>query len=526
MQITTNHEKVLEGIEQGLEILEATYGAAGANVCVIEAGNSEVRTLDDGVRAIERFRPSDTLHMQGVSYLIDAARAQHRSCGDGTSTCSILAGRLIQAGIAQLKSGRSIRHVVNDLTLARFNMVSAAQELSKMTATKMSVRDKAVAVAGIAMHGNWDLGEMIGGVVAEIGPDGMVIPEPSKDRSFHIRKATGYSWKSGVLSEDFLQGGRAVYDDALVVVASGTQESAKDPMWTAVFDHWDSICRAEGRTGKNAIPLVIIVPDANGSFLATMTGNARNGFPFVVVKAPIPSNQSRDMMRDLAQVCCAEYMDDAGGKLRSTFNRNCFGRIKRISATKTSTTIQPIDDVTPDVIDGIVGNIRLIQDTLPDDSEGSVVCRERILALKAATAVIEIPVESKIQFDSQKEIIEDGWAAAMNVFDGVLPGGGAGLIAAYTLDGYSDTPSWVLDAAEKLPESQFANSYPGGVFPGRTMLPTVTFDYHTELGPDALVDASEECTILDPLETIVNAIENAFSVAIPAISTKVYVHYH
>lgn len=87
--------------------VEGTLGPKGLDVMLVGA-QGEVIITNDGVTILERM---DVSH-PAARLLIQVARSQQREVGDGTTTATILAGALVQAGVSQVLRGVPAAKVV------------------------------------------------------------------------------------------------------------------------------------------------------------------------------------------------------------------------------------------------------------------------------------------------------------------------------------------------------------------------------------------------------------------------------
>ncbi|WCR29390.1 TCP-1/cpn60 chaperonin family protein [Paenibacillus thiaminolyticus] len=90
--------------------VEGTLGPKGLDVMLVGA-NGDVVITNDGVTILEKM---DVTH-PAARLLIQVARAQQSEVGDGTTTATVLAGALVQEGVAQVTRGVPAAKVVNGM---------------------------------------------------------------------------------------------------------------------------------------------------------------------------------------------------------------------------------------------------------------------------------------------------------------------------------------------------------------------------------------------------------------------------
>lgn len=90
--------------------VEGTLGPKGLDVMLVGA-RGEVIITNDGVTILDRI---DVSH-PAASLLIQVARSQQRKVGDGTTSATVLAGALVQEGVAQIMRGVPASKVVSGM---------------------------------------------------------------------------------------------------------------------------------------------------------------------------------------------------------------------------------------------------------------------------------------------------------------------------------------------------------------------------------------------------------------------------
>ncbi|UHA74198.1 TCP-1/cpn60 chaperonin family protein [Paenibacillus sp. 481] len=90
--------------------VEGTLGPKGLDVMLV-GQNGDVIITNDGVTILDKM---DVSH-PAAKLLIQVARAQQNEVGDGTTTATVLAGALVQEGVAQVTRGVPAAKVVSGL---------------------------------------------------------------------------------------------------------------------------------------------------------------------------------------------------------------------------------------------------------------------------------------------------------------------------------------------------------------------------------------------------------------------------
>ena len=530
---TNDNTEFMAGLNAAAELIASTIGPFGRNVSL--AGGHERRTWDDGYKALKSFVPSNPMQREAVMRLLDAAKAQVSQVGDGTSTTTLLMVALYRAAMELLNSDRNIRRrqIIKEFSWLTDKVCEFLEEMSLPVTVDGNINaDLVKAVATIAMHGNKRNGDLIGGLIAELGPYGIINFEKAPTPEVSVSRSTGYVWNEGVPDTVFFnQAGAVQLGESLVVVINDHDvDDIQTPFWNKILNE---IWPRESKEAGKQLGLVLICTGAAGSVMSTFANpiNKATGerFPMVILKAPGSGTaDAKFMLSDIAAVTGARVFDTLRGQLMGDVSANDLGRVAGVRATATSSTLALMDEVDygvgPEPLEKIISDlsdmIQLEYELLQD--EGSQEQKKRRLAaLNGAAGTIRIPMVSETGLSESLEEYEDGYRSAMScVTDGVLPGGGKAFLAA-------------MAHIRKISESDFCNAFCEAIlFPGLMLTlngvniseedsmsmaskPWVTVDMSNGVVGNAL-----EIGVLDSKNVVISALRNAMSVAVPIINTE------
>lgn len=537
--------KIEQGINDAFELVASTMGPFGGNVSV--AGGRERRSFDDGLKALEFHVPDDPELREGVLRVLDAATSQLREVGDGTSTTTILLHALYFAGKKLL--GKGYRH--RDIISAFKKCAEAIEaELEKMKRSgwreeggkRVVDRSVVVKAATVAVHGDKVLGDMIGGLIADLGEHGMVTAEMTVERKMSVSRSTGYSWAGGCVDEAFYNvAGAARHGESMVVIVNEVCDNINTDFWKEVFEIWQRQCAAEGKD----LGLILVSRGATGGVMSAFArgvwsdkhGNQRK-VRMLILTPPGDGNDSdvRMMLGDLAALTGAKVFDKLRGQAANQqVAVSSLGRVLEVSATKKTASLrlmptidiglseEPVEDIKQSLVADI--NAFYGQDDVAGEAEMQEQKKKRLAAIESAVGVIKIPSMSETEFNTVRETVEDGFRAAKSSMDGVVPGGGkaiavaavnanigAHIADAETLSAFLEAmcaPANVLWESEGsgVPLEQAGHFVSGGAWQ--------CYDMTTGEVGDGL-----ELGIIDSVEVVKAALRNAMSVAMPLLNTK------
>lgn len=486
-------ERFLSGLELVEEVVGATYGGDGGNVMVAGAHGRQV--FDDGYKALTALVPSDPIAREAVFYMRDAADAQRRTVGDGTSTTALLSAGLIRAGLELKQAG----HKPSEIVEAFGDLVNEMVLHLKAMARTDVPREAVVKAATLAMHGRRDLGEVIGGLVSDLGKDGEVMFVKGKGGDVSAIKREGLVWKGGVVDAAMLQGSsRMEMKDTLVFFLNDSVDNIQASFWAQVFEAFQQMCASD----KKQYGLLLVCNGAGGSVLSTFM---KQGWG--IVRTPPGINPSLSLA-DLAAVTGGRVYGNLHGNIPDTFDYTGFGIIPGFFATKYNTCIS-LDE---DVLEEANRRADILRDSYASDDLKSSEADQGELALRLAVlsggfGEVSVPYVSEVDFSSLKEVLEDGYLTAKAALEGVLPGGGSALYAA------SRQLPPIGAAAFFSMAIRGVTDLAGGS--GSSLEPWIVYDVRIQEHGDAV-----ELGILDAFKVVESALRIANSTAAQVINTR------
>lgn len=479
-------------LDAPLRVVLAAFGPNGGQVMI--AGGEERVGFDDGYRAIQRFVSDDPLTREATAYLCDAARAQHETVGDGTSTAMLLTDGFIRMGEVLRK-----KKVMSTPDLLR--AIDALVDQSIENLDNMADRDVTEAIlqriARLSMHGDSAMGNIVGSLVWQLGRHGAITASSKAGGNLETIMEEGFVWTGGVYDESmFTSGSRFECDEALVMMVNGPQENIESALWERALSAYRAICST---SGKN-YGLILVCPSAAGSVTSSFSRSPGK----CVIRTPrnIPSHL---FLEDLSSVIGGIVVDNARGSMDDRFSGAHFGRVSGLFATKHFSCIRMTEEQEESAVEAMEALKQYYSDvSLKDDPSAKSIEKSRMACLAGRVGEIRVPFFAESQFSAIREVVEDGIGAAKAAFDGWLPGGGYGLKkAADDLDipiQELEIPLEVVKCFRDvlgIPHSIIDPGNSGGVFSDQFFYP------------------------IDPLNVLKNAVRNAWSVARPIVNTNI-----
>ncbi|MDU6479764.1 MAG: chaperonin GroEL, partial [Corynebacterium kroppenstedtii] len=222
-------EEARRGLQSGVDTLadavKVTLGPRGRNVVLDKAFGSPLVT-NDGVTIARDIDVEDPFENLGAQLVKSVAVKTNDIAGDGTTTATLLAQALVDAGLRNVAAG------ANPLAL-NVGIKAAAEkavELLRARATEVSSTDE-IANVGTVSSRDAEIGAMVASAMEKVGKDGVVSVEESQSLNDELAVTEGVSFDKGYLSPYFVtdtETGEAVLNDALVLLVREKISSLPD----------------------------------------------------------------------------------------------------------------------------------------------------------------------------------------------------------------------------------------------------------------------------------------------------------
>ncbi len=404
------------GVDQLAGAVRVTLGPRGRNV-VIHRRDGPPTITNDGLTIAREIELENPFENMGVQLLREVATKTGEAAGDGTTTATVLAHRIVGEGLRAVTSGshpmaikRGIEHAVQ----------AVVAELSRH-ASQVGERADLVRVASVAARHDRAMGELIADALERVGRQGMVSIEDGQGFETKLEVVEGLRFDRGYLSPYFVTDPESMsvtLENALVLLTDLKLQSAQQilaPLETAA------------QMGR---PLLLVADDVEGEALATLVVNRLRGtLSSVAVKAPATGDQRRALLDDLAVMTGARLMTaEQGGSLQHLESTD-FGRVKRVVVDRDSTTlVEGGGDQTQ-----IRQRLRLLRrelDRCDSDYEREQL-RGRLSRLEGGIAVVYVGAATEVEMRERRSRLEDALAATRAAIEeGVVVGGGVALLRA------------------------------------------------------------------------------------------------
>jgi len=498
---------MLVGANKLADAVATTMGPKGRNV-VIEQAYGPPKVTKDGVTVAKAVELSDRIQNLGANLIKQVASKTNDTAGDGTTCATVLARAIYSEGCRAVAAG------MNPMDLKRGIDAAVKIVLDDLTANAKPITtpQEIMQVATIASNGDKVIGNLIAQAFEKVGKDGTITVSEGKTLEHELEVVEGMKFDRGYISPYFVNNQKTLkveFENPLVLLYEKKVSTIQSIL--PILEHVVKVQR----------PLVIIAEDVEGEALATLVVNKlRGGLQVAAVKAPGFGDHRKSCLQDIAVITGGEVIsEDAGKRLDSIDAASSLGSAKSISITKDDTIL--LDGAGSSAeIETRCQTIRDLVDATSSEYEKDKL-KERLAKMSGGVAVIKVGGSSEVEVSEIKDRLADALnATKAAVEEGIIPGGGTGLIRSLTklenvaVDNFDQQVGVdIIKKAIQMPCKTIANNagHEGAVVVQNLLAnPQYTHGFNAQTGQYInMVEAG----IIDPTKVIRTALADASSVA-------------
>jgi chaperonin GroEL len=498
------------GIDTLTDAVKVTLGPKGHAVALDKKWGAP-QVVDDGVTIAKEIELPDAFENMGAQLVKEAATKTNDAVGDGTTTSTVLAHALINGGFKNIAAG------ADNLALKRGieKATKAIIEHLKKSSTEVKGKEQ-IAQVGTITAKDKEIGNLIADVMEKVGKDGVITVEESKGTQFETEFVEGMQFDRGYLSAYFVTNAErmeTVIEDPYILIT--------DKKISAISDILPALEKIL-QVSKN---LVIVAEDIDGEALATLVVNKLRGtINVLAVKAPGFGDRRKAMLEDMAILTGGKVISEEIGRKLDSVTVEDLGRARRVTSDKDNTTVVEGKGAEPEIKARIKQIKAQIAETTSDFDREKL--QERQAKLAGGVAVIKIGGATETELKEKKLRVEDALSATKAaVEEGILPGGGVGLLSALPsldklkLEGDEATG---LDIVKKAIEEPIRYIAQNAGRDGAVVVDTIKRS-PKGWGYDAAMDDFGDMIqkgIIDPTKVVRTSLQNASSIACMVLITE------
>jgi chaperonin GroEL len=504
-------KKLLAGINKLADVVACTLGPKGRNVGLEKAWGAPTIT-NDGNSIVRDISLQDSYEDVGARMGREVAEKIQSTCGDGTTTGTILLRALVEEGIRNIAAGASPIHLVRGMQKA---LAAVLKEIDRIAIPIQNEADKCN-VATVAASGNVEVGKMITEALAKVGNSGVVTVEEGKGTETVLELVEGMQFDRGYLSPYF-----CTDQETLRVEMVQPAILLVDKKISAVQELLP-ILQVIAKTGRQ---LLIVAEDIEGDPLATLVVNKLRGtLQVVAVKAPGFGDRRKEMLQDIAVLTGATVVSEETGIQLKDAPVTVLGSAEKLSVTKDHTLIIS-GGGKPDAVRNRIKQLEAQREKV-ESSYDREKLEERIAKLSGGVAVIRVGGATEPEVKQRRQVYQDSLSSLKAALEaGIVAGGGVALLRAgsvldsLALPGEEAVGGRILKRACEAPMRQIVINagLDGSVIVNEVKGRGVNEGFNAENGKiEDLVQAG----VIDAAKVVRTCVINAVSVAEVVLRTE------
>ena len=506
-------EKLKSGVDQLANAVKVTLGPKGRNV-VIEKKYGAPNVTKDGVSVAKEIELEDPIENMGAQMVKEVASKTSDVAGDGTTTATVLAQAIMNAGLKNVAAGANPMDLKRGIDKAVEVVVA---DLKKMAQNVGNDNKKIEQVAAISANNDAEIGKLIADAMAKVSKDGVITVEEAKGTDTYSDVVEGMQFDRGYLSPYFINNAdemEAEMDRAYILIYDKKISTMKDLL--PILE----------KVAQQGAQLLIIAEDVDGEALATLVVNKIRGtIKVCAVKAPGFGDRRKEMLQDIAILTGGTVISEEMGHKLEQADLTYLGRAERITVDKDNTTIVGGKGKKED-IKARIGEIKAqIEKTTSDYDREKL--QERLAKLSGGVAVLYVGAATEVAMKEKKDRVDDALhATRAAVEEGIVAGGGVAYIRAIEalekMRGGNEDEKIGIDIIKRSLEAPIRTIVGNAGIEGSIVVQKVR-EGKADFGFNARTEKYEnllKAGVIDPVKVTRVALENAASIAGLLLTTE------
>ena len=505
-------KRLVSGINTLADAVTSTLGPNGRNV--VYTDGQSVFSTKDGVTVAKNINYlEDPIEELGIKMIKQAAIKTADNAGDGTTTSTLLAQSMVNAGLNHLNNGSNAVEIKRGIDRAVKQLV---ESLRKELKEDISSEEQLEQVATISANNDPEIGKLIAEAMKKVGREGVVHVEESKTGETYLETVEGMQFERGYKSPYMVTDNNsmtAILNDVYVLIIDKKVSQVKEllPVLESISQQNKSI--------------LVIAEDVEGEALAALIVNkARGILKSAAVKAPDFGDRRKLILEDIAILTGGQVISSEKGMKLEKFDSSWLGQARSVTISKDTTTI--VDGKGDETkigarIDELMEQIELAK--TPFEKEK---LQERLAKFVGGISIVHVGGNTETEVKERKDRFDDALhATKAAIEEGIVPGGGVALLHMRDLIEVNDIGSQIVYEACSAPLKKILSN--AGVeqekiyqimndIKNETSLINAHIDDYKWMGYDLQSEKvvnMKEAGIIDPAKVTRTALENAASVA-------------
>lgn len=407
-------KKLMVGINNLANTVKVTLGPKGRNV-VLDRGFGAPLITNDGVTIAKEISFEDKFENMGAQLVREVSEKTNDVAGDGTTTATVLAQKMIKEGVKNVAAGADPMAIKRGMD----KTVKLAVELLKKNSSSVNGREDIARVASISAD-NEEVGNLIADAMEKVSTNGVITIEESKTSNTELNVVEGMQFDRGYVSPYMVTDSEKMtveYDNPYILITDKKIENIQE-----ILPLLEELMKSSGK-------LVMICDDVAAEALSTLILNKLRGVLNVVaVKAPGYGDKRKDYLQDIAILTGGKVISSDLGMELKDVQISDLGHAKQVKVEKDKTIIVDGAGDKDEISNRIAQLKSLIANEKSSYEKENL--EERLAKMAGGVAVIGVGAATELEMKDKKLRIEDALSATRAaVEEGILPGGGTAYLS-------------------------------------------------------------------------------------------------
>lgn len=501
------NEEAKNLLKQGVDLLansvKITLGPKGRNVIILN--NNTAHITKDGVTIAKSINNDNPFIQLGIQVIKEAAAKTVEEVGDGTTSVTLLTQYIISQGFKYITLG------ANPIELKE-GMLKASKEVLKYldeTSNKIFDLDNIINIATTSANNDIYIGKLLGEIVDQIGPEGLINVEESTYKEDLVEINKGMVLNQGFMSPVFINNeskNTVEYENPLFYITENKLENISQIKETLSY-------------AKNQnLPLVIIASDFSNQLISDLSlNNAKGIIQVCPVKLPGYGDYKSKYAKDI-MIYTGEY------------KYSTLGTSDKVIISDNSTIIIGGKHNT----ENLNKRVETLKSTITNTKNLAEIknLKKRIANLVGGVAIIYVGAASELEMKEKKDRIDDAICAVKAaVEDGVTVGGGFSLLCINnkfpTIKNLTEDEAIGVKIIKNALLEPFKQIALNAGKQGEVLL--AKCDFKKGIGYNAKTDKFEDLYksgIIDPTKVLKTVINNSISISSTFLTTECAIIYN
>lgn len=506
-------EKLRAGVDALANAVKVTLGPKGRNV-VIQKSFGAPQITKDGVTVAKEVELEEPIENMGAQMVKEVASKTADAAGDGTTTATVLAQAMINAGLKNVTAGANPMDLKRGIDKAVKVVINDLKRQSEQVGDDF---EKIRQVAAVSANNDEEIGKLIADAMKRVTKDGVITVEEAKGTDTYVDEVVGMQFDRGYLSPYFVTNADEMiteYENPLILIHDKKISNMQDivPVLERVI-----------QTGR---PLLIIAEDIESQALGVLVVNRlRAGLKIVAVKAPGFGDRRKAMLDDIAILTGGTVISEEKGYKLDSAGLEHLGQAEKVIVDKDNTTLVN-GKGQDDQIKARIAQIKQQISVTTSDYDREKL-QERLAKLAGGVAVLYVGAPTEVEMKEKKDRVDDALhATRAAVEEGIVAGGGVALVRAISalrnFKGANEDETIGVQIVRKSLESPLRTIAENAGVEGSVVLQRVA-NGKDSFGYNARTDKFEDLKkagVIDPTKVTRIALENAASIAGMVLTTE------